>query len=61
MLETGGAQGVRGKGTGVEPREAGRDQIRKDLDPFKIKSINSTALSFLYSPTLTSIHDYCPF
>ena len=25
----------------------------------KKKSINSSALSFLYSPTLTSIHDYC--
>ena len=24
----------------------------------QLKSINSTALSFLYSPTLTSIHDY---
>ena len=24
-----------------------------------IKSINSLVLSFLYSPTLTSIHDYC--
>ena len=23
------------------------------------KSINTSALSFLYSPTLTSIHDYC--
>ena len=35
MLEMGGAQWVRGKVTEVEPREAGRDQIRKDLDcPF---------------------------
>ena len=35
MLEMGGAQGVRGKVTEVEPREACRDQIRKDLDcPF---------------------------
>ena len=25
----------------------------------QFKSINSSALSFLYSPTLTSIHDYC--
>ena len=25
------------------------------------KSINSSALSFLYSPTLTSIHDYCMY
>ena len=24
-----------------------------------VQSINSSALSFLYSPTLTSIHDYC--
>ena len=24
----------------------------------KFKSINSSVLSFLYSPTLTSIHDY---
>ena len=29
------------------------------LDPTpQFKSINSSALSFLYSPTLTSIHDY---
>ena len=27
----------------------------------QFKSINSSALSFLYSPTLTSIHDYCFF
>ena len=26
--------------------------------PLKFKSINSLVLSFLYSPTLTSIHDY---
>ena len=26
----------------------------------QFKSINSLVLSFLYSPTLTSIHDYCP-
>ena len=25
----------------------------------QFKSMNSSALSFLYSPTLTSIHDYC--
>ena len=25
----------------------------------QFKSINSSMLSFLYSPTLTSIHDYC--
>ena len=25
----------------------------------QLKSINSLALSFLYGPTLTSIHDYC--
>ena len=25
----------------------------------QFKSINSSALSFLYSPTLTSIHEYC--
>ena len=25
----------------------------------QLKSINSSALSFLYSPTLTSIHDHC--
>ena len=25
----------------------------------QFKSINSSVLSFLYSPTLTSIHDYC--
>ena len=27
----------------------------------QLKSINSLVLSFLYSPTLTSIHDYFPF
>ena len=30
----------------------------KSLPPPQFKSINSLALSFLYSPTLTSIHDY---
>ena len=34
-MEMGGAHGVKGKVTEVESREAGRDQIRKDLDcPF---------------------------
>ena len=38
---------------------ASRDAISKEssLTP-QFKSINSSALSFLYSPTLTSIHDY---
>ena len=32
---------------------------RQESDPTpQFKSINSSALSFLYSPTLTSIHDY---
>ena len=30
----------------------------KGLSKVMLKSINSSALSFLYSPTLTSIHDY---
>ena len=34
-----------------------RDSQESSLIP-KFKSINSSALSFLYSPTLTSIHDY---
>ena len=29
-----------------------------ESSPTQFKSINSLALSFLYSPTLTSIHDY---
>ena len=28
------------------------------IGTWNVKSINSSALSFLYSPTLTSIHDY---
>ena len=35
-----------------------RDSQESSLPP-QFKSINSLALSFLYSPTLTSIHDYC--
>ena len=34
-----------------------RDSQESSLTP-EIKSINPSALSFLYSPTLTSIHDY---
>ena len=34
-----------------------RDSQESSLTP-QFKSINSSALSFLYSPTLTSIHDY---
>ena len=34
-----------------------RDSQESSPTP-QIKSINSSALSFLYSPTLTSIHDY---
>ena len=34
-----------------------RDSQESSLAP-QFKSINSSALSFLYSPTLTSIHDY---
>ena len=34
-----------------------RDSQESSLTP-QFKSINSLALSFLYSPTLTSIHDY---
>ena len=30
----------------------------QESSPTQFKSINSLALSFLYSPTLTSIHDY---
>ena len=32
--------------------------ILKSLHQHQCKSINSSAFSFLYSPTLTSIHDY---
>ena len=32
--------------------------LKSLLQPPQFKSINSSALSFLYSPTLTSIHDY---
>ena len=32
--------------------------LKSLLQPPQFKSINSAALSFLYSPTLTSIHDY---
>ena len=35
-----------------------RDSQESSPTP-QFKSINSSALSFLYSPTLTSIHDYC--
>ena len=34
-----------------------RDSQESSLTP-QLKNINSLALSFLYSPTLTSIHDY---
>ena len=30
----------------------------KESSPTQFKSINSSVLSFLYSPTITSIHDY---
>ena len=33
-------------------------QHSSKASPTQFKSINSSALSFLYSPTLTSIHDY---
>ena len=32
--------------------------LSRSSPPPQFKSINSSALSFLYSPTLTSIHDY---
>ena len=32
--------------------------VQAILPPSQFKSINSSALSFLHSPTLTSIHDY---
>ena len=32
--------------------------VQETLESPQFKSINSSALSFLYSPTLTSIHDY---
>ena len=35
-----------------------RDSHESSPTP-QFKSINSSALSFLYTPTLTSIHDYC--
>ena len=35
-----------------------RDSQKSSPTP-QFKSINSSVLSFLYSPTLTSIHDYC--
>ena len=35
-----------------------RDSQESSPEP-QFKSINSSVLSFLYSPTLTSIHDYC--
>ena len=35
-----------------------RDSQESSPTP-QFKSINSSMLSFLYSPTLTSIHDYC--
>jgi len=39
-----------------EPSSAPR--IPTSLKIFRFKSINSAALSFLYGPTLTSVHDY---
>ena len=39
------------------PWESPRDSQESSPTP-QFKSINSSALSFLYSPTLTSIHDY---
>ena len=35
--------------------------LRSLLPTPQFKSINSSAFSFLYSPTLTSIHDYCTY
>ena len=32
--------------------------LKESSPTLQLKSINSSALSFLYSPTLTSIHDY---
>ena len=33
--------------------------LKESSPPPQLKSINSLALSFLYSPTLTPIHEYC--
>ena len=41
-------------GSPCSPRDA-----RESSPTSQFKSINSSVLSFLYSPTLTSIHDYC--
>ena len=38
--------------------ECPRDTQESSPKP-QFKTINSSALNFLYSPTLTSIHDYC--
>ena len=40
-----------------DPLEKERDSQESSPIP-QFKSINSSALSFLYSPTITSIHDY---
>ena len=40
--------------TGCSPRDS-----QESSPTPQFKSINSSALSFLYSPTLTSVHDYC--
>ena len=39
------------------PMNSPRDSQESSLTP-QLKSINSSALSFLYGPTLTSIHDH---
>ena len=41
-------------GSPCSPRDS-----QESFPTSQFKSINSSALSFLYSPTLTSIHDYC--
>ena len=41
------------------PRTCSPRDSQESYPTPQFKSINSSVLSFLYSPTLTSIHDYC--
>ena len=61
------------RNAGLEEAQAGIKIARRNLNNLRyaekttlmaeseeeLKSINSLVFSFLYSPSLTSIHDYC--
>ena len=52
-----GGLGAERRGTRVRSEDTEKKKKKSSPKP-QFKSINCSALSFLYDPTLTSIHDY---